>query len=223
MTRRDLPATVAPMSPSLAGPPASFSPSSGPAFIVVDGTSELLKTVAGAAESVSVIGSKPSRVLEGNFGDDRALGLFRAADLNAANTVLESLRAPMNGFHDAGRLCVGHHALGDDAPDPADERDLAYLVVHGFISNREVYGAYLRGLKESGLLTTNGCERLLMMGPSNVRTVATGPLVAGEYFEVLSFPSRASIEAFWLSDAYAKLIDVRRGAVDVFAAIFGPG
>lgn len=72
------------MSTSFAGPPASFSPSSGPAFLVVDGTSAVLNTVADAAGSKSVIGPRPSRVLEGTFADERVVGLFRAVDLDAA-------------------------------------------------------------------------------------------------------------------------------------------
>ena len=62
-----------------------------------------------------------------------------------------------------------------------------------------------------------------MLGPSNVRTVAAGPLIPGEYFEVLSFPTKGAIEAFWLSDAHGTVIALRQGAVDVFAAIFPPG
>ncbi len=211
------------MSSSPGASSVPVSPSSGPAFVVVDTTSDDLATVADHVGAPSVIGPRPIRVLEGVFAQDRALGLFREADLDAANTVVESLRGPMNDFVAAGRIAVGHHALGDDAPAAANERELAYLVVHGFVGNRDVYGGYLRGLKASALLSTNGCERILMMGPSNVRTVASGPLVPGEYFEVLSFPSNAAIEAFWLSDAYATLIAVRQGAVDVFAAIFPPG
>ncbi len=108
---------------------------------------------------------------------------------------------------------------------PGARRGARYgvLLVHGFVSNREVYGAYLRGLKESNLLDTNGCQRVLMMGATNVRHVVAGPFIPGEYFEVLAFPSQQAIEAFWFSPLYAPLIELRRGAVDVLAAVLPPG
>ena len=169
----------------------------------------------------------PVRVLEGTFAPDRHIALFRVADLNAASAFLDegALRLLTSQLQNGAgaRIAVGHHALGDDAPPAAAERDLAYLMVHGLISNREVYGAYLRGLRESNLLTTNGCERILMMGPSNVRRCEIGPMAPGEYFEILAFPTVSAIESFWLSPAYAELIALRRGAVDVLAAILPPG
>ena len=228
--------------PGPSAPPSSFSPSSGPAFIVVDAldADAALAAAGVATRSGSVVGPKPVRVLEGSFAEGRSIGLFRTSDLDAAITACaspelaeaaarldaqvarpETLR-PSNSST-AGRIAVGHHALGDDAPAPEAERGVAYLMVHGFISNREVYGAYLRGLKESNLLNTNGCERVLMMGATNVRHVVVGPMIPGEYFEVLAFPSQQAIEAFWFSDLYAPLIELRRGAVDVFAAILPPG
>lgn len=228
--------------PGPVAPPASFSPSSGPAFIVVDAkdAAATLQSVADVTRSVSLVGPRPVRVLEGSFAEDRSIGLFRMADLDTAvaacadPTLAEAARR-----HDrqtvradtlepstsstAGRIAVGHHALGDDAPEPSAERGLAYLMVHGFISNREVYGAYLRGLKESNLLDGNGCRRVLMMGATNVRHVVAGAMIPGEYFEILAFPSQEAIEAFWSSDLYAPLIELRRGAVDVFAAILPAG
>ncbi len=202
---------------------------------------EAALAVAGTAtRSVSVVGPKPVRVLEGSFAESRSIGLFRTSDLDAAIAACvtrelaeaaarldaqsvspETLR-PSSSLT-AGRIAVGHHALGDDAPAPEAERGLAYLMVHGFISDREVYGAYLRALKESNLLVTNRCERVLMMGATNVRKVVAGPMIPGEYFEILAFPSPQAIEAFWFSDLYAPLIQLRRGAVDVFAAILPPG
>jgi uncharacterized protein (DUF1330 family) len=211
------------MSSPTAAPSAPFSPASGPALVVVDATADVVAAVAAGVGSPSIVGPRPTRVLEGTFADDRAIGVFRVASLEAANIELESLSGPIKGVDGVRRIAVGHHALGDDAPLSAEERGLAYLMVHGFVANRDVYGAYLRGLKASELLTTNGCGRILMMGPSNVRTIAAGPFVPGEYFEVLSFPSPAAIEAFWLSAAYAALIAVRQGAVEVSAAIFPPG
>lgn len=233
--------TTAPAS-SASAPPASFSPSSGPAFVVVDAlhADATLASVAAATQSASVVAPRPARVLEGTFADHRSVGLFRTANLDAAlaacvspallvapgtlgrQTVnAETLRPSASST--AGRLAVGHHALGDDAPPAEAERGLAYLLVHGYISNREVYAAYLRGLKESGLLDANGCQRLLMLGSTNVRHVVAGPMTPGEYFEILGFPSAEAIEAFWLSDLYAPLIELRQGAVDVFAAILSPG
>jgi uncharacterized protein (DUF1330 family) len=211
------------MTSGSAAPSVPFSPWSGPALVLVDDTEAVLQRVATSIGEPSIIGPRPTRVLEGTFADDRVLGLFRTADVEAANAELESLSTPLGGFRDVRRITVGHHALGEDAPPATAERGLAYLMVHGFVSNRDVYGAYLRGLKASGLLTTHGCERILMMGPSNVRTIAAGAFVPGEYFEVLSFPSATAIEAFWLSDVYAPLIAVRQGTVDVCAAIFPPG
>lgn len=199
-----------------------------------------LQVVGAATQSSSIVAPRPSRVLEGAFADRRSIGLFRTNDLDAAlaacasPTLLETpgpfgrqtvstetLRPSTSST--AGRLAVGHHALGDDAPAPDAERGMAYLMVHGYISNREIYGAYLRGLKESGLLDANGCQRLLMLGATNVRHVVAGPFTPGEYFEILGFPSTEAIEAFWFSDLYAPLIELRQGAVDVFAAILAPG
>jgi uncharacterized protein (DUF1330 family) len=211
------------MSSGSSAPSVPFSPWSGPALILVDDTAEVLAGVAASVGAPSIVGPRPLRVLEGEFADGRSLGVFRTADVDAANAELESLSKPLDGFRNVRRITVGHHALGDDAPAPTEERDLAYLIVHGFVSNRDVYGSYLRGMKASALLTTHGCDRILMMGPSNVRTIAAGPFVPGEYFEVLSFPSVAAIEAFWFNGVYETLIAVRQGAVDVFAGIFPPG
>ena len=223
-------------------PPSSFSPSSGPAFVVVDavGADAVLAAVGAATRSTSVVGPTPVRVLEGSFAEGRSIGLFRTSGLDAAIAACSAPAVARAAAHHqvqsvsaetlrpsssvtAGRIAVGHHALGDHAPAPEAERGLAYLMVHGFISNREVYGAYLRGLKESHLLDTNGCARVLMMGATNVRYSVTGPMIPGEYFEILAFPSQQAIEAFWFSDLYAPLIELRRGAVDVFAAILPPG
>ena len=227
------------------GPPAPaspFSPASGPAFVVVDALdADAALVAAGAAtRSVSLVGPQPVRVLEGSFAEGWSIGLFRTTNLDAATAACTTpafaeAAARLNGqsvspetlrpssSSTAGRIAVGHHALGDDAPAPEAERGLAYLMVHGFIANREVYGAYLRGLKESNLLVTNRCERVLMMGATNVRKVIAGPMIPGEYFEILAFPSPQAIEAFWFSDLYAPLIELRQGAVDVFAAILPPG
>ena len=206
-----------------------MSPDSGPALIVVDAelTDAELTTLATSLGTTSIVSTPPTRVLEGTFSPTRRVALFRVADLDVANSLIDggalaSVAAVLDAQTGA-RLAVGHHALGDDAPEPAAERDQAYLMVHGRISNREVYGAYLRGLKDSNLLATNGCERILMMGPSNIRRCEVGPMVAGEYFEVLAFPSVAAIESFWFSPAYAELIALRQGAVDVLAAILPPG
>ena len=206
-----------------------MSPDSGPALIVVDGgfNPAALAATARNIGTTSIVATPPLRVLEGTFAPDRHIAMFRVADLAAASHYIDEgalgvLTAQLENRAGA-RIAVGHHALGDDAPPAAAERDRAYLMVHGLISNREVYGAYLRGLKESNLLTTNGCERVLMMGPSNVRRCEIGPMVPGEYFEILAFPTVAAIESFWLSPAYAELIALRRGAVDVLAAILPPG
>ena len=199
-----------------------------------------LAAVSAATGSTSVVGPKPARVLEGTFAEGRSIGLFRTSDLDAAiaacsapavaeaagrldaqSVSAETLRPSSSAT--AGRIAVGHHALGDDAPAPEAERGLAYLMVHGFISNREVYGSYLRGLKATGLLDANGCARILMMGATNVRHVVAGAMVPGEYFEILAFPSQQAIEAFWFSELYAPLIELRKGAVDVFAAVLPPG
>ena len=59
-----------------------------------------------------------------------------------------------------------------------------------------------------------------MMGPSNIRRRVAGDFVAGEYFEVLGFPSSKDINNFWNSPLYEPLIALRAGAVDVFAAVF---
>ncbi len=228
--------------PGPSAPPSSFSPASGPAFVVVDAldADAALAAVGDATRSVSIVGPKPISVLEGFFAEGRSIGLFRTADLDAAITACAaSAVAESAGLHaaqsvsaetlrpstssTAGRIAIGHHALGDDAPAPGAERGLAYLLVHGFISNRDVYGAYLRGLKESNLLVTNSCQRLLMMGATNVRHVVAGTMIPGEYFEILGFPSQQAIEAFWFSELYRPLIELRKGAVDVFAAILPPG
>ena len=206
-----------------------MSPDSGPALIVVDGCFDSAALAAAATKigTTSIVATPPVRVLEGTFAPDRHIALFRVADLNAASAFLDegALRLLTSQLQNGAgaRIAVGHHALGDDAPPAAAERDLAYLMVHGLISNREVYGAYLRGLRESNLLTTNGCERILMMGPSNVRRCEIGPMAPGEYFEILAFPTVSAIESFWLSPAYAELIALRRGALDVLAAILPPG
>ena len=206
-----------------------MSPDSGPALIVVDGRFDAAALAATARRigTTSIVGTPPSRVLEGTFDPDRHIAVFRVADLDAAFACIdEGVLAPLTAQiqnRASARIAVGHHALGENAPPVAAERDRAYLMVHGLISNREVYGAYLRGLKESDLLTKSGCERILMMGPSNVRRCEIGPMVPGEYFEILVFPTVAAIESFWLSPAYAELIALRRGAVDVLAAILPPG
>jgi uncharacterized protein (DUF1330 family) len=218
-------ATGAPIAPSV-----PFSPTTGPGLIALDGalsdvTLASLQTLLGTS---SLIGPQPIRQLEGSVHPHRRLALLRFKDLAAAQHSMASpgvntLLAELAPTDRQARVALGHHALGDDAPPAANERDKSYLVVHGFISNRQVYGAYLRGLKESNLLVTHSCQRILMMGPSNVRQTMTGPFIDGEYFEVLAFPSPQHIEAFWLSAAYAELITLRQGAVDVFAAIYPAG
>lgn len=208
-----------------------MSPDSGPALIVVDGNvgDARLATVANRLGTASIVATPPLRVLEGSFDPNRRIALFRTDDLDTATALidggaLEALSTPApNEGQSACRIAVGHHALGDDAPPAAAEREKAYLMVHGRISNREVYGSYLRRLKESNLLTTNGCERILMMGPSNIRRCEIGPMAPGEYFEILAFPSVEAVESFWFSPVYAELISLRQGAVDVLAAVLPPG
>lgn len=206
-----------------------MSPDSGPALLVIDGAvaADSIEALADRLGTASIVATPPTQVLEGSFALDRRIAMFRVADLDAANALLDAgALADINAelsTQPAARIAVGHHALGDDAPSPATERNKAYLMIHGRVCDREVYGHYLRGLKDSNLLTTNGCERILMMGPSNIRRCEVGPMIAGEYFEVLAFPSIAAIEAFWFSPAYAELIALRQGAVDVLAAILPPG
>lgn len=204
-------------------PSAPVSPSTGPGLVLVDGpaTASDLTSLAALAGSPSIVVPVPTMVLEGTFSADRRIALHRLVDITAAGVVAEN--APQTPSLHSGRLVTGHHALGDGAPVPEAERGLAYLLIRGVVSNRDVYGAYLRGMKASDLLVTHGCGRILMIGPSNVRHVVTGPFAPGEYEEILSFPDQAAIEAFWFSDAYAELIKLRQGAVDVLAAIFAPG
>jgi uncharacterized protein (DUF1330 family) len=185
----------------------------------------------------SLLMPTPTTVLEGQWPADRQIGVFRAQDLPHADELLAAHPAaklfatdrntslPQQGQESLTRpvrICVGHHALGLEAPTTETERTYTYLVVHGMVHDRETYGAYLRGMRDSQLLVTNRCERVVMMGPSNIRRRVSGDFVPGEYFEALGFPSAQDITNFWHSPLYAPLIALRAGAVDVFAGIFDP-
>ncbi len=222
-----------------ASPP--MSPEIGPAMVVVDGLGLACSSVLLHMTSFmgrSLLAPAPSEVLEGQWSQDRQIGVFRPQDLPHADDLLAShpeaklfatgqrASSPLgNGIDqplEPVRICVGHHALGLDAPTVENERTYTYLVVHGMVRDRETYGAYLRGMRDSQLLITNRCERVVMMGPSNIRRRISGDFAPGEYFEALGFPSAEHITNFWQSPLYAPLIAMRAGAVDVFAGIFDP-
>ena len=225
------------MTTGAASPP--MSPEDGPAMVVVDGlgvasTSVLLQMTSFLGRSL--LAPTPSRVLEGQWSQDRQIGVFRTQDLAHADNLLADhpearlfatergasvpLGDEVDQIFKPVRICVGHHALGLEAPTSEVERTYTYLVVHGMVRDRETYGAYLRGMRDSQLLVTHRCERVVMMGPSNIRRRISGDFVAGEYFEALGFPSSEHITNFWHSPLYAPLIALRAGAVDVFAGIF---
>jgi uncharacterized protein (DUF1330 family) len=208
-------------------------------MVVVDGTglpaaSVLLQMTSFLGRSL--LASAPAQVLEGDWSNDRQIGVFRTQDLSEADALLAENPGPrlfatdrdsplstdieLGKSQQPVRICVGHHALGLEAPSTETERSYTYLVVHGMVHDRETYGAYLRGMRDSQLLVTNRCERVVMMGPSNIRRRVSGDFTAGEYFEALGFPSAEHITNFWHSPLYAPLIALRAGAVDVFAGIF---
>jgi uncharacterized protein (DUF1330 family) len=225
------------LSTGIASPP--MSPEAGPAVVVVDGLGVACASVLLQMTSFigpSLLAPTPSRVLEGQWSQDRQIGVFRTQDLPHADELLaahpeaklfatgQRASSPLGGGIDQPlepvRICIGHHALGLDAPTIDIERTYTYLVVHGMVRDRETYGAYLRGMRDSQLLITHRCERVVMMGPSNIRRRTSGDFAAGEYFEALGFPSAEHITNFWQSPLYAPLIALRAGAVDVFAGIF---
>lgn len=208
-------------------------------MVVVDGTGLPAASVLLQMTSLlgrSLLAPTPVNVLEGEWSNDRQIGVFRTRDLAEADALLAENPGPklfatdrdslpprdveLGKAQQPVRICVGHHALGLEAPNTELERSYTYLVVHGMVHDRETYGVYLRGMRDSQLLVSNRCERVVMMGPSNIRRRVSGDFVAGEYFEALGFPSAEHITNFWHSPLYAPLIALRAGAVDVFAGIF---